>query len=263
MSADGLAALRAERDEVLTLGAGLLAEEWAAPSDCVGWRVQDVVTHLANTCRAVADPGSLPPGVPGDLEATQWLQTEAHRAWTPEQVVADYAQISDRAISILEGFQGPPTVDTLIPIEDAGTYPLHLVADALAFDHFCHLRNDILAPNGPIARPSPPADELRVGAAIGWLMAGLPQMSPALARVLSEPMGLRLSGAGGGDWTLTLSDAGDVQVQAGCTSEPWARSPATEFIVWGTGRRPWRRQSVELVGDRDYGASVLDAIHLF
>jgi uncharacterized protein (TIGR03083 family) len=263
VSADGLAALRAERDDVLVLSAGLVAAEWAAPSDCIGWRVQDVVAHLANTCRAVADPGALAPGVPGDMEATQSVQAEAHRSWTPDQVLADYAQISDRAMSILEGFQGPPTVDTPIPIEDLGTYPLHLVADALAFDHFCHLRNDILGPNGPIDRPSPPADELRVGAAIGWLMAGLPQMSPALADVLSEPMGLSLTGAGGGDWTLTISDAGDIRVEIGGHPETSARSPATEFIIWGTRRRPWHRQHVELFGDLEYGASVLDAIHLF
>ncbi|MEY2458489.1 MAG: hypothetical protein QOG30_319, partial [Acidimicrobiaceae bacterium] len=189
MTAEGVAALRADREEVLALAASLSPEEWAAPSDCEGWRVQDVVAHLANTFRAVVDPGSLAPGVPGDLEATQSAQADAHRAWTPDQVLADYEQISESGLAALETFQGPPPLDTMIPIEDAGMYPLHLVANALAFDHFCHLRNDILQPRGPIARPAPPADALRVGATLEWLLAGLPQMSTGLADVVTKPLG--------------------------------------------------------------------------
>ena len=263
MTAQGVAALRADREEVLALAASLSPEEWAAPSDCEGWRVQDVVAHLANTFRAVVDPGGLAPGVPGDLEATQSAQAEAHRGWRPDQVLADYEQVSERGLATLETFQGPPPLDTMIPIEDAGMYPLHLVANALAFDHFCHLRNDILQPHGPIARPAPPADALRVGATLEWLLAGLPQMSAGLADVVTKPLGLELTGPGGASWTIAPSPDGAVHVQAGTTAETVARSAATDFILWGTARQPWRELEVELVGDGDYAATVLDAIRLF
>jgi hypothetical protein len=137
--------------------------------------VQDVVAHLANTFRAVADPSALPAGVAGDLEATQAVQVEAQRHWCVEQVVADYKEISAQGLEAVERFQNPARASRMIPIEDAGTYPLHLVANALEFDHFCHLRNDILRPYGPIDRRGPPADELHIGATLEYLIAGLPQ----------------------------------------------------------------------------------------
>ena len=263
MTERGVAALRADRDEILALLASLSTEEWEEPSACAGWRVQDVVAHLANTCRTVVDPGSLAPGVPGDLEATQAAQAEANRDWTPERVRADYASVSAETLEALEGFQAPGVASTIIAIEDAGRYPLHMVANALAFDHFCHLRNDILRPHGPIDRPSPLADELRVGATLEYLMAGLPQMSRGLGGVLTEPVGLRLSGPGGGEWTLARGDGGAARVEEAGDATTSILSSATDFIVWGTGRRSWRDGGVELVGDRDYAAAILDVIRLF
>lgn len=162
MSQIAVDAFRADRDEVLAVARSLSLEEWETASDCDGWRVQDVIAHMANVCRTVVDPGSLPAGVPGDLEATQAAQAEAHRHWSSDQVLADYEGVSSKAAEALTGLQAPGVGEAVIPIENAGNYPLHMVANAFAFDHFCHLRNDILRPNGPIERPSPPADEIRV-----------------------------------------------------------------------------------------------------
>ena len=263
VSESGVAALRADRDEVVAVARSLSSDEWGAASDCQGWRVQDVVTHMANVCRAVVDPGALAPGVPGDLEATQAAQAEAHRDWGWERVLADYEETSAKALDALAGLQAPGMAETVIPIENAGHYPLHLVANAMAFDHFCHLRNDILRPNGPIERPSPEADDLRVGASLEWLMAGLPQMTPALAGVLTKPLGLRLTGPGGGEWTVAPGDDGTLGVSEGASAETCIISTAPEFIVWSTGRRPWRERDVQLSGDRDYAARVLDVVRLF
>ena len=200
--------MRADREEVLAVATSLSADEWAAPSDCVGWRVQDVIAHMANVCRSVVDPSALAPGVPGDLEATQAVQAEAHQGWTPEQVMVDYEQVSAKVLEALVGFQAPGVADVMVPIENAGLYPLNLVANALAFDHFCHLRNDILRPNGPIERPVPPSDELRLGATTEWLVAGLPQMSAERLRAaVTMPLALRLVGPGGGEWTIRPADA--------------------------------------------------------
>ena len=263
MTAKGVDALRADREEVLALAKGLGPEEWAAPSACAGWRVQDVIAHLANTFRAVVDPGALAPGVPGDLEATQSAQAEAHREWRPDQVLADYVEVSERGLGALATLQGPPPVESMIPIEDAGMYPLHLVANALAFDHFCHLRNDILQPRGPIVRPAAPVDAVRMGATLEWLLAGLPQMSRGLAEVVTDPIGLVLTGPGGGSWTIAPGPGDEIRIEHSTTSGTMVRSPAPEFILWGTARQPWRASDVELIGDSDYAATVLDEIHLF
>jgi hypothetical protein len=178
-------------------------------------------------------------------------------------VEADYTAISAAALDLLEQWQGPPPVTTLIPIEDAGHHPLHLVANALAFDHFCHLRNDILKPLGPIDRPAPPADDLRVRATLEWLMAGLPQMSLSLTSVLTtEPVGLDLTGPGAGRWTVALRD-GEITVDGGAPANTVVQSSTTDFIIWATHRRPWRAFDVEITGDRAYASAVLDTIRLF
>src|SRR3954451_21100701 len=217
MSDQGVEAFRADRDEVLKVARSLTADEWASPSDCDGWRVQDVVAHMANVCRAVVDPGSLPPGVPGDLEATQAAQAEAHRAWTAEEVLADYEDVSAKALESVVGLQAPGMAETVIPIENAGHYPLHMVVNAFAFDHYCHLRFDMLRPNGPIDRAVPPSDDVRLGATMEWLLAGLPQMAAdAMRRTVTRPVALVLTGPGGGTWTVEpASEDGLVEVLDG------------------------------------------------
>jgi hypothetical protein len=129
--------------------------------------------------------------------------------------------------------------DTVVRLDDLGSHPLHRLANALAFDHVCHLRNDILRPHGPIDRPAPPADALRVGATIEWLIAAVPQMSPpSLVEALDRPIALRLTGAGGGDWTLRAGVGTRVDLVEGTSGDEAATiiSPATEFVIWATHR---------------------------
>jgi Mycothiol maleylpyruvate isomerase N-terminal domain len=267
MSERGVEAFRADRGEVLKVAQSLSVEEWAMPSDCDGWRVQDVIAHMANVCRAVVDPGSLPPGVPGDLEATQAAQAEAHRTWTAEEVLADYEDVSGKALESVVGLQAPGMAETVIPIENAGHYPLHMVVNAFAFDHYCHLRFDMLRPNGPIDRPVPPSDDMRLGASLEWLVAGLPQMAADdMREAVTKPIGLALTGPGGGTWTIEPAAGDDlVDVEEGLHDDVAATitSSTDDFIVWATRRRPWTERSVELTGDGTYAARVVDAIHLF
>lgn len=266
MSENGLTALRAEREEVLAIARTLSPSEWAQPSDCAGWRVQDVVNHMANVFRNFVDPGALPPGVPGKTEATQEAAVAACKSWSWERVLGDYEEMSSKGIEALTGLVTGPMADTVVPLDDLGSHPLHRLANALAFDHFCHLRNDILRPNGPIDRPAPPADALRVGATMEWLVPGIAQMSPpSLAEALDRPVALRLTGVGGGEWTLRRGDDASVEVVEGTSGDQVATvaSPATEFVIWATHRRPWRERDVVIDGDAATAGRVLDAIHVF
>jgi hypothetical protein len=205
--------------------------------------------------------------VPGDLEATQAAQAEAHRSWTADEVLADYEDVSAKALGSVIGLQAPGMAETVIPIENAGHYPLHMVVNAFAFDHYCHLRFDVLRPNGPIDRPVPPSDDTRLGATLEWLLAGLPQMAAdAMRDTVTRPVALTLTGPGGGTWTVNPA-AGDgfVEVVDGPDGEVAATITSTtdDFIVWATHRRPWTERSVELGGDDAYAAQVVEAIHLF
>jgi uncharacterized protein (TIGR03083 family) len=266
MSEQGLAALRADRDEVLKVARTLSPDEWSQASDCAGWRVQDVVNHRANVFRNFVDPGALPPGVPGKTEATQDAAVAACNDWTSGRVLSDYEEMSEKGMGALTGLVTGPMADSVVPLDDLGSHPVHRLANALAFDHFCHLRNDILRPNGPIDRPAPPADALRVGAVLEWLIGGFPQMSPpSLVEELTRPVGLRLTGPGGGEWTMRPGDGDHVDVTAATSGDEAATitSPATEFVIWATHRRPWREREVAIDGDADLATRVLDAVHVF
>lgn len=262
MTERGAKAFESEREEVLKLAKSLTADEWEMDSDCAGWRVQDVIVHMADVCRAVVDPSALPPGVPGKTEASMDARVDARREWDAAKVLAEYEDMSGKAVGALQGLQ---SLDNVIPLDDLGSYSMHMIANAFAFDHYCHLRNDILKPGGPIEREIPPPNETNVGASIEWLIAGLPQMSAdAMRKAVTKPIGLKLTGPGGGAWTIHPADGdGLVTTADGIDADTVITSPATEFIVWGTQRRPWRERETTRDGDAAYAADVMDAINLF
>lgn len=255
MSQAAIDALRAEREEVLKLARTLSPEEWAAPSDCDGWRVQDVIAHMTMGMRQVVDPASVPApeSDTSDVEQDMELGVTARKAWSPAEVLADYEAISAQAIEVFGSLQDEPLASTPIPMKNLGTHPMHLVPNAFAFDHYCHLRVDILLPTGPIDRPSPPSDELRLAPTIEWMLAGLPQMcEDALAKVVTAPV--RIDVTGPGARSLTLGGDGEIAATI--------RSSSHDFVVWGTQRRPWRDYDVTIEGDAELGAAVADNINV-
>jgi len=255
MSQEAIDALRAEREEVLKLARSLTDEEWAAPSDCDGWRVQDVITHMTMGMRQVVDPASVPQPDDDteDVESDMELGVAARRDWKPADVLADYETISAQAIEAFAGLQEEPLASTPIPMKNLGTHPMHLVPNAFAFDHYCHLRVDLLKPTGPIDRPAPPSDELRLGPTIEWMLAGLPQMcDEALSKVVTAPVQIDITGPGARSITL----GGDGPVAA------TIRSFAPDFVIWGTQRRPWRDFDVTIEGDAELGAAIADNINV-
>jgi len=60
MTGDAIGALRADREAILELGAGLTDADGAAASGCPGWSAKDVVAHMSALLRLVIDPASLP-----------------------------------------------------------------------------------------------------------------------------------------------------------------------------------------------------------
>jgi len=266
VSERGVMALRAGWEEVLTVASSFSPEEWERPSDCAGWRVQDVVNHMANVFRQFVDPASMPPGIPGKTEASQDVAVDACRSWTWQRVLADYEDLSTKGVEAVAALATGPMADTVVAFDDLGSHPLHRLANALAFDHYCHLRNDILQPNGPISRVLPPAGDDRVGAVIEWLVPGIPQMSPPeLGAALTAPVLLRLTGDGGGEWVLQRDDDGNVHLGDSSDGDAVATvtSPAEDFVLWATHRRPWRAYPVTVAGDTVLGTTTLDAIHVF
>lgn len=263
MTAAAVDAVTADRDALAELASSFTPEEWASPSDCAGWSVQDVVAHMATVFLQIADPSSLPPPDPDDVERTADVNVEAWRGRTPAEVLDGYLLASEAGLAALGAMQGPEMLDVVVPLSNLGTHPVHLLADALAFDHYTHIRIDVLRPLGPIERAAPAADELRLRPTVGWMLAGLPQMCRSELSWLQEPVDLLLEGPGGGAHHLVPgSDGVRLEAGRGAGAVGGIRSSTADFVVWGTKRRDWRTLLVSTIGDAAVATRVLDAVNV-
>jgi uncharacterized protein (TIGR03083 family) len=257
---------RAERDAILGIAHSLSEHEWELPSDCAGWTVRDVVAHMGGSLHGVLDPSYMPQGGSlDDPEALMELGVAQRRAWTLDEIIEEYALATGQALDVFASFQEPPLADTMIPMGKLGTHPMSMVPATFLFDHYCHLRVDLLAPIGPIDRTEPPRDEQRLRPTVEWMLAGLPAMCEDDLGFVDRPVVLRLDGPGGGTWTIQppADDQTLVRVVDGDTGDGAASVVSTDhdFVIWGTQRRPWR-DYVDVSGDVDYAARVLDGVNI-
>jgi uncharacterized protein (TIGR03083 family) len=262
MSRAGLESVARSIDEVKQVITSLTDEEWARPSGCTGWSVRDLVAHMSSNYKETVDP-SPPPPEPLNLPAERLMDVlvDLRDGWTHEQIRDEYLQFCDAALATLGALQDEPLASTVIPLADLGHYPMHQLADAYAFDHYCHLRVDLLAPHGPIERDLPPADDALVGPAVGWMLAGIPQMQPGLEQQLTGRIRLVLTGVGGGTWDIAREgDAIVVGAPAG-DADVTVTSDAHDFVLWGTVRTPWR-DACQVAGAEQVAATFLDALNI-
>ena len=249
MSDGIIEALRAERDVVLGICAGLSEPDWAAGSGCPGWSVQDVISHLGAGYWMVADPSSRPGG-PGLLfERGQDALIAARRVLSPAETVADYEDVSTKAIEILAGLLGN---DNEVPLGDLGTYPAGILPTAFCFDHYAHTRLDLFPPRGPLPGEPPPAGALTFGPALDWAEAALPQQNTDVLAGLTGPVEVVISGPG----TRTI--------RLGPPGEPVARirSGAGSFLRWVTQRGTPEEAGAEVSGD-DQQLAIVRKIRVF
>jgi uncharacterized protein (TIGR03083 family) len=248
--------------EVLT---GLTEDDWSKPSACEGWRVQDLLAHVTSNQKEFVDPTPAPDQPVPTMTAEEAMEAlvAPRKDWTVDELLAEYDRYADAWFGVLDGMQQEPTASTLGPLADLGIYPMHMVANAFAFDHYCHLRVDLLAPTGPIHADIADATDDEVRPGIEWMLAGIPQMQPGvLPPVITRPIGLRLTGPGGGEWTIR-STGSDIEVIDGLTVDAAAtiESSAHDFVRWGTQRCDWR-DSCAVEGDAAYAAVVLDTLNI-
>jgi uncharacterized protein (TIGR03083 family) len=263
MTAEGLRAATELATSYAEVVASLTPDEWARPSRCAGWSVQDLVAHTGSNFRVLAEPSD-PTAPAPQVETAEQLQellVEQRRGWSSADVAGEFQKHLGPALGALGALQDEPLAASPITLTDLGTYPMHALADAFAFDLWCHLTVDLLAPTGPVDRPRPQATDDLLGPAVGWMLTGLPQMCPPVSTVLDRPFGVRLTGAGGGEWTLLPGESLLTVVPGLQDPVATATSPAADFVLWGTTRTPWR-ESVEVEGDADYAARVLDRVDI-
>lgn len=264
MSAEAVTTFRELADWVQSANPD--SPSWGLDSNCPGWTNGDILIHLACTIRELVEPESLPPPDTTSIERTNDRQVDAFRVGTVREHLAEYTRLLPGALTVLADLQADTLRDETFDLFDAGVYPVHLCADALVFDHYCHLVHDTTLA-GALPPVPPSLVEPAVAASMRWLVAGIPQMSGApLAAALIGPVGLRISGPGGGAWLLSppTSEAGPVE----CTPveylpETTIDTDASDFILWGTKRRSCESCAVALGGDRLLAERVAAAIHVY
>ena len=263
MSQEGITALRIAVDEVKSVITTLTEEEWSRPSGCIGWSVRDLVAHMSSNYKETVDP-SPAPDEPINLPAERMMDLliEPRKDWSNEQILAEYLAFCDQAVDVLASLQEEPMASTVIPLADLGSYPMNQLADAYAFDHYCHLRIDLLAPEGPIERRLPASDATRLGPAVRWMITGMPQMQSDLGLALAAPITLTLTGPGGGVWTIAPA-VNEITVSEGASSTCVAdvSSNGHSFVNWGTKRSPWS-EHCKVTGDQAVAAKFLDALNI-
>jgi uncharacterized protein (TIGR03083 family) len=263
VSQAGLQAVQLAVAEVKSVITTLTDDEWSMPSGCAGWSVKDLVAHMSSNYKEVCEP-SPPPSEPVELPAERLMDllVEPRKQWSNAEVRDEYLAYCDGALLALTALQDEPLASTMVPLADLGTYALHQYADAFAFDHYCHLRIDLLAPAGPVVRHLSAADSARLGPAIGWMLAGIPQMQPGLAETLTAPIALSLTGPGGGTWRLATT-GGTLVVTEGTHGDEVAtiRSDGHAFVIWGTCRESWK-QHCHVGGDKTVASTFLNALNI-
>lgn len=265
--AAGVRAAGALVDDALSLLRGLGPEQWEADSACHGWRVQDVVTHMAWVFHWIADPElPAPPAPSRTAEALNDAAVNERADWTPREAFDYYAVQARAGLAALELLQTEPFRQKPVKMRELGTYRLAQLADAVTFDHLVHLTCDLLAPHGPLAGAGTAVDvAVAIDPAVDWMVAGLPAMcGAAVDRALRGPVGLRLTGATERTFVLHRDPASpgvvSVTESDGLPSDV-ATTAATDFLRWATRRSAWR-PAATITGDRSLVAPVLDAIRI-
>ena len=231
-------AIDADRAALLEISRGLTDELWQAPSGCAGWRVQDLVAHLANLFWLVVDPAALPDTAGLPTEAAQELAVQARRDWSAADVLADYEAVSKTGLDRLAELAG---LDGELSLGDLGTYQLAVLPSAYSFDHYTHIRADLFAPRGPLTGEPPPSDELRLGSALDWVEAALPQQNAVAAGACT--LEIHVTGTGSASTGARLIRFGHGQAAAAISSD----GPA--LVRWITQRGTWADLGVEAAGD--------------
>jgi len=181
--ADPATPLLRQRARLEAILADLDDEQWAVPSRCEGWSVQDVIAHLVTTNQFWAF--SIGAGLAGsptsflttfDPVASPAEMVAAVRSMPPADTLAQFAETNAALAAVVADLDGPQWAT--LAEAPPGHLAVALVAQHALWDAWVHER-DIVLPLGldPVVEP----DE--VAASLAYAVA----LSPAFDAMLGSP----------------------------------------------------------------------------
>jgi uncharacterized protein (TIGR03083 family) len=160
-----------QRARLAALLAGLDDEQWAAPSRCDGWSVQDVVAHLITTNQfwafsVVSGNDGAPTRLLSEFDpvAGPAEMVDAVRSWTSRETLDQFCETNDALAEAIDALE----VESWARLAEAppGHIAIDLVAMHALWDAWIHER-DIVLPLGLPAVEEP--DE--IGASLAYVVA--------------------------------------------------------------------------------------------
>lgn len=262
MSEPVIAQLATEWATIDELCRGLEPAEWDIESDCPGWTVRDLVSHMIGTERMLAgDPAPTAPDAVGAHvrnpigEANEaWV--DARRGLTGEEVLAEFRDVTHRRLEQLNAM-GPEDFDR-IGFTPEGEGPYRAFMEIRLFDCWEH-EQDIrraVGRHGHLDGPIAAAAIAKVASSAGYVV-GKKAAAPEGSTVVFEVHGPV-------EMTVPVLVEGRARVLDEVPLDPTAtiRLDTETYNALGCGRwsgeRAMATGRVELAGDPDLARRVVD-----
>ncbi|MHB8439122.1 MAG: maleylpyruvate isomerase family mycothiol-dependent enzyme [Acidimicrobiales bacterium] len=178
------------------LGATLEEREWALPSECPGWTVKDLVSHMVGTERSLLgedDPPELagtPPHVHNDIGASNERWVHERRSRPGREVLAEFVEVTGRRLEVLRSME-PAGFDVVGP-SPVGHVQYREYMAVRVMDCWVH-EQDIRVATGRPGHATGPAARLaldRIASAMPYVVgrrAGAPGGASVRFDILDEP----------------------------------------------------------------------------
>jgi uncharacterized protein (TIGR03083 family) len=147
---------------IAELGSGLSDPEWDLPSECPGWTVKDLVSHLVGVERALLGdpappmPAARAPHVHNDMGAVNEAWVSARRAVSGPDVLEEFRAVTARRLDQLAAFR-TERFDELVP-SPVGQVPYREFMRVRVMDCWVHEQDIRVATGRPGHRQGPAAD---------------------------------------------------------------------------------------------------------
>lgn len=262
-----VAAWHESADRIIALGEHMTDDAWALPTDCPGWSVGDVYAHLAHleillTAESHSDDDSDATHAAAPIRSQVLPDftepgVREFREQSPEQVRREFSAATTAARTALTAMPADP--DQTAPMRPPGTaWSWRTLLQNRAIDLFVH-EQDI---RRAIGRPG------------GWDGIAAQFTMSVFAAALPYVVGKRVSPDAGTSavWSVHGDVAFETGVVMGTDGRARSASPippdptagmamdSESFLVLAAGRRSPADVEVELSGDIDLAARLLEAM---